>query len=44
MLINNLFVSIGIFLLEQRAAREAILRDKQMHDMFADLDTNSDSR
>ncbi len=31
------------FYLEQRAIREAIARDNQMRDMFADLDTNNDS-
>ena len=29
--------------LEQRSVREAIARDKQMRDMFDDLDTNHDS-
>ncbi|CAF4795923.1 unnamed protein product [Rotaria sp. Silwood1] len=28
---------------EQRAIREAIARDNQMHEMFVDLDTNNDS-
>ncbi len=29
--------------IEQRVIREAIARDNQMRDMFADLDTNNDS-
>jgi hypothetical protein len=29
--------------LEQRAVREAIARDNQIREMFADLDTNGDS-
>jgi hypothetical protein len=32
-----------IFVIEQRAIREAIARENQMHEMFADLDTNNDS-
>lgn len=30
-------------LLEQRAVREAIVRDQQIREMFTDLDTNGDS-
>jgi hypothetical protein len=29
--------------IEQRVIREAIARDNQMHEIFADLDTNNDS-
>lgn len=35
--------SIDFFFLGQRAAREAIERDRQIREMFADLDTNGDS-
>jgi hypothetical protein len=31
------------FRLEQRAVREAIARDNQIREIFADLDTNGDS-
>lgn len=30
--------------IEQRAVREALARDDQMREMFADLDANNDSR
>ncbi len=29
--------------IEQRAVREALARDNQIREMFADLDTNNDS-
>ena len=32
-----------LFLTEQHALREAIERDNQIREMFADLDTNNDS-
>ena len=34
---------LQFFHLEQRAVREAIAHDKQMREMFAELDTNNDS-
>ena len=35
--------SIFFSFLEQRAAREAIEHDRQIREMFAELDTNGDS-
>ena len=40
-MIEGIYIHFGF--LEQRAIRDALARDNQIREMFADLDTNGDS-